>query len=832
MAAAAQAAFDPADTRCAFDYTVAHNATNDRKRTSVAARPGGDIRIAQDHELVTAVGHLLPAPVAGRVSLTMNLVEFLVTSLIIIHQDLDAVAPNWFIRLAWLSALWAAMLNAGMESGRADNFQQLRTRIQSAMQTLSDADRTLHITDVVFNATPTGTWWEHISPRRLRAGDAHNTVLSQLRNMMTGHWGNNSHQVDPFQSALDLLVPTTFAARTPAAQAAGVIAHMRRTTVRHDLDTYVEIDCANDEVGRRLQDTPEAAFIPLFERSWITAFPELKIMLPSCTNPQEVVLIVKGLLPRINLQSEFTDANTVAFCKAIRNHLSNVASAPTTKEGQDARVEQLMASVRTEVVQGASSARKEVEAEQVMALYKRPDFQALNTVLEGLQTLPLNGKAVVLEMFTATSAAGWMQLAGNTIPQKAFRTMRGLSADKGINTIHEYLNSRLATNADGTQISGAGTLISEKVAKNTVKGDLANGDGKDQVNYWNDVALPVVIKREGYDAIQGLPPLPSAADFFLDPPRMELALDVITTWFAAFGYEGSTTGSVNTTLRNITKTAKIVLRMRETEPRKAGLIVLLRDAANSIFAEFSTSLKAMLAGPIGAAVRPTTVMLPHTTAAASWAAAQAAIAAVVDEHKKADVGLGRPDSTSPLGLPNSPGRRTPSITTLSQISGHSSGHLGSTDVTPADSVSQVAGSAPGVTYSWGHLSHRHGIFEAGSDISFGSTLVTYTSQIQLPAGKFCWAPYAPDKTDEKRSGWCTRPTECKSHADHARPSGLTQDMIKSRRAEKIDPAWKCLFKTVRKRAASDTPSGGKGKKGKGKGSGRGGRGGRGFQGQQ
>ena len=75
-----------------------------------------------------------------------------------------------------------------------------------------------------------------------------------------------------------------------------------------------------------------------------------------------------------------------------------------------------MTYVRTEVVQGASSARKKVEAELVMALYKRQDFQTLNTVLEGLQTLPLNGKAVVLEMFTAASAAGWMQLAGSSIP--------------------------------------------------------------------------------------------------------------------------------------------------------------------------------------------------------------------------------------------------------------------------------------------------------------------------------------------------------------------------------------------------------------------------------
>ena len=468
-----------------------------------------------------------------------------------------------------------------------------------------------------------------------------------------------------------------------------------------------------------------------------------------------------------------------------------------------------------------------------MALYERPDFQTLNTVLEGLQTLPLNSKAVVLEMFTAASAAGWMQLAGGSIPQKAFRTVRGLSADKGINTIHEYLNACLATNSDGTQISGAGTLISDKVAKNTVHGNIANGDGKDQINYWNDIALPVVIKREGYDAVQGLPPLPSAPDFFLDPQRMELALDAITTWFAAFGYSGSATGSVHATLRNITKTAKILLRMRDSEPRKAGLVILLRDAANSIFTEFSTAIKAMLAGPIGAAVRPVTVMLPHTTAAASWAAAQAAITAVVDEHKKTDIGLGRPDSYSTLGLQSSPGQRASSVTTLSQIAGHSSGHFGGSDVAPADSASQVAGSARGVAYGWGHLSHRHGIYETGSDIAFGSTIVSYTSQIQLPTGPFCWAPYAPEKTVEKRGSWCTQPTKCKSSADHERPAGLTQDMIKSRRADKIDPDWKCLFKTVRKRSASDTPSASRGRgKGKGKGSSRGGRGGRGFQGQQ
>ena len=218
-----QAAAHPGDTKCLFEYTVSSVATNDRKRTSLAADPGGEIKVASDHELVIAIGHLLPAPVAGSVKITMHLVEYLILSRTIIHPNLDSKAPNWFIKTLWLSALWAAMLNNGMQSGRAETIAQLRTRIQAAMESIPNDERTLDESGVVLNATPTGSWWEHISPRRLRAGDAHNTVLSQLRNMVTGHWGPNSHKADPFQSALDLLVPTIFSARTPAALAAGVI---------------------------------------------------------------------------------------------------------------------------------------------------------------------------------------------------------------------------------------------------------------------------------------------------------------------------------------------------------------------------------------------------------------------------------------------------------------------------------------------------------------------------------------------------------------------------------------------------------------------------------
>ena len=820
--------------KCKFTYTCAAGATDVVRRNTFKDSPGGNIRIAAEHDIITTVGHLLQSPLAGYVEVAQHLVEFLILPGITFEHQLDVHSPTWSIRVQWLSALWAALLNAGMDTGRLESIEIFRTRVQNGLGMLTAAETTLKMANVLMNPNAEETWWHHVSPRRLRAGDATNIVFSQMRTIVTGHWAPDSQDAYPFESALDMLVPTQFTTRSASAQAAGVIAHLRRTVVRPGLDTYISVECANDEVGRRLQDTPEAAFIPLFERSWRTAFPELRTMLPACTDPQEVVLIVKSLLPRTNIQSDFTDATVVAFCKVIKPHLPNVANAATTRDGQDARVEQLMSSVRTEIsMPGTAGSRKEIEADQLVALYKRPDFQDLNTALEGLQTLPLDGKAVVQEMLSAASAAGWLQLAGTTVPQKAFRTVRGLSADKGINTIHEYFNSALARNADGTPIEGAGTLVSEKVARNTINGNLANGSAKDQIDFWNDVALPVVVLRDGRDAVADLHPMANPADFFLDPVRMELALDALTAWFAAFGYGGKSTGSLNATLRNIIKSAKVLARMRDSELRKPGIVAIFRDAANSIFAEFSTALKAMLAGPIGSAVRPVAVMLPNTTAAGAWTAAISNIAAIVEEHKQMDVGLGRFETPPPRG-------RGSHVTALSHVTSHTRTLLGlGTSVGTDDSVSQFDTPNTGVAFGWGHLSLRYGVFEAGADIAFGHHLCAYTSQLQLPTGTFCWAPYAHEQSNERRSSWCTTPKVCKAHTDHARPDGLTDDMITSSVIDggKPDPKWKILYKGSAKRPRDGDGAGkgkGKGKgKGRGAGKGRGGKGrGRGFGRQQ
>ena len=216
---------------------------------------------------MTAIGHLLNHPAAGFVVRTLHLVEFLVLPGINLEKRLDVHPPTWSIRLQWLAALWAAIINAGMDSGRLESIELLQARIQDSITLVTIEGRTLGLPNVMQNPVTEDSWWVHISPRRLGAGDGTNVVLSQMRNMVTGHWGPNSHEEFLFESALYTLVPTAFTTRSASAQAAGVIAHLRRTVVRPGLDTFVCVDCANFEVGRRLQDTSEAALITLFERS-------------------------------------------------------------------------------------------------------------------------------------------------------------------------------------------------------------------------------------------------------------------------------------------------------------------------------------------------------------------------------------------------------------------------------------------------------------------------------------------------------------------------------------------------------------------------------------
>ena len=144
-------ALTAASAQCRFIYTCAAGATDQVKRQALAQGPGGDIRVASDHDVVTAVGHLLGAPRAGIVAITMHLVEFLILPGITFELQLDAHSPDWSVQLQWLSALWQAMLNAGMETGRLETIELYRARVQDGIALVTAAERTMALPNVIVN---------------------------------------------------------------------------------------------------------------------------------------------------------------------------------------------------------------------------------------------------------------------------------------------------------------------------------------------------------------------------------------------------------------------------------------------------------------------------------------------------------------------------------------------------------------------------------------------------------------------------------------------------------------------------------------------------------
>ena len=134
---------------------------------------------------MTAIGHLLNHPAAGFVVRTLHLVEFLVLPGINLEKRLDVHPPTWSIRLQWLAALWAAINNAGMDSGRLESIELLQARMQDNITLVTIEGRTLGLPNDMQNSVTEDIWWVHISPRRLGAGDGTNLVLSQMRNTVS-----------------------------------------------------------------------------------------------------------------------------------------------------------------------------------------------------------------------------------------------------------------------------------------------------------------------------------------------------------------------------------------------------------------------------------------------------------------------------------------------------------------------------------------------------------------------------------------------------------------------------------------------------------------------
>ena len=222
------------------------------------------------------------------------------------------------------------------------------------------------------------------------------------------------------------------------------------------------------------------------------------------------------------------------------------------------------------------------------------------------------------------------------------------------------------------------------------------------------------------------------------------------------------------------------MHMRDTESRKPGLTQNFKDAANGIFKEFAATIRAMLAGPVSAAVRPTRVLASGTPAASAWTAAVEDIKKIVDEHKLEDAGVGRKQKylRTDDGASGTPARSVISLAKSSPLGGRGSG---ASTILPDDSVSSAGKKLEeGVSPGWGDFAAKFGVTFNGDSLVFGHNVLQFEEDIEVDLTG-CLGKYAPEPESWKRDSWLVHDAAHMQNKQPGTRDQLTSTMKKSHR---------------------------------------------------
>ena len=165
-----------------------------------------------------------PALAGANVEVDMHKLEYLTFDKLIIAPDLMDHHIRWHITRTRLTALCRDLASLGTTFVVVETLEELREQVLAAMVLLTDAQRTVSLADVHVLGTATGTWWDHITPRR---ADTDHAVLSHLRFLITGAWHDNGYTQQPFASLVEAIIRPADANSSAARQSGNVLACLR-----------------------------------------------------------------------------------------------------------------------------------------------------------------------------------------------------------------------------------------------------------------------------------------------------------------------------------------------------------------------------------------------------------------------------------------------------------------------------------------------------------------------------------------------------------------------------------------------------------------------------
>tara|TARA_B110001450_G_scaffold90346_1_gene85846 strand:+ start:147 stop:2618 length:2472 start_codon:yes stop_codon:yes gene_type:complete len=763
---------------------------------------GGPLELSVDNALVI----LLPdacEPIAGSEDKSLDLIDVQAALLagMLLAPDLAQAGVHWAVGTARLAQCLKDLDDAGFDwtpvkGEAATAIPKASARLTLGMRSLPTAKRTLVRADCIWDSDPqdakTGTWYDHLTPAMLMAGDARGMeVLAQMMLMLPDAMsasgkGRGGGRFKASIAQMAASVGRDISALPGVAQAAAIAAWAKRTNPSADMAAYISDPFV--EIERRAADTPAARYEPLFAAGWRNVAELHKLWPDDLADPVTATAALANNLGVGGIEHGLTPQAITALVTTLRELTAFAVSADN-----DARTR--------EVVRAYKLADTHPDKTQVEAKAQLQSDEGYQALLKEAETIPLAEHVRFAKaMLQAAHGAGMLFLNGKLTNDKVWKERGGSRTDSALQSV---FNEAVSIGTDDVAAEW-GCVLPEGTAKRFISYGF-------QMDWWATFKA-VIAKREGghvADKISArLKGKPSQA-VYSDSEAMRLLEKPARNCVELF-MPGKSPESFASLWRRLTRLAASIDGMPAWCAPATGLRTRLEAAATQLMSCVAQRGEAMLATP-ATVIRKLEAFTIDGQAKSALDTVESHVQRIRQELE---------DGLHDRGLSADPGGEGHLTKKQKQQAARDERNTAAALL----SLSQRAGKD-----EWGAAARMNGILgtEDGKSVAFGNRCSSFETAPDLQAN--CVACFAPAKEMHGRNKWCISPDDCWATGGenaHARV-GVTDEQCRTVEVTDSSPiSWSELVTTICARQPAPTGGigggrGGGGGKGAGKGAGKG-----------
>ena len=771
-------------------YGMAGNAVTNGAAFRNSLADAGPMQVAASHFLAVTCLALLPPVVSGRIDITMRIVCFVFMPAFIFSAALDSRRGIFYPLPAKVATLIRTLVAGGISMDAVESFKELRERILTTASKLPAADRALDVHDVNAPMVDNTLWLHFLRPISVRGVEPCNSLLADLLCLIPGVFVDITVPMgDEQEACISSLIPTTSAAGAGAFQVCGLVIGRFRSRQRETrASAFVAYDSIFDEVLRLRMASAEERFQALFDRSYVSFFPDFLIAFPEASTGVLMRHAVAEFGLFIGVTGSFVDTTVSAIHGSVSS-LLDMLKVETSATDTLTRMQVLVRlhrdlrggrSVQSSSFSPSGAGAPEVhvgaDSDQYDKLLRDPDFHDLHTRVVA---------AAHKEAFElVTILAGHKHPAG--VVFMTTNRMIGISTWKSLTGVRMKaawqvaFNRVLALDSSNAFQAVWGDMIPLTQEKPKLVGHLVQGELDQIDNFWL-LCERYVLKTEGRRALSDLALLPNGASFWWSPEHLRLGERPMHIIFGFIGHNQSRSvaGSFREFYQKQIDRAVSLSRVPTNIVGYSPLVLAGRSMMTTTldaFSQYQTGLKTRSF---------------HDMTRSLFADIGTIATAVSDFDRRLNrlreqVQLsetGEADHQAPGVQPvvvSSLAASTP-LASLSHSVGlpaSSSGSVllagASPSVLAGGSVSVISGGSPllrspslagsisewdqSVFRGWGDQAYRHGVAKTDFGIAFGNTGVSYNKGGAEFTG--CLAGAAHNQSSKLRGKWCVDPKNC------------------------------------------------------------------------